>query len=280
MAYATSAMVTDLVLASPSGGSVVLQDAYRARLDELAGERDRRAGEAFSAQSRFKVAMEQIGRQQTAILESVEERRDLASALDVIRARLRDAVEQRDNAQRAGTQLQARLEAADAAAPRADLDGADLADTLEAVSGVLSETVAERDAATAESAELAHQLADLEVQVALDARRQDEMMDQLEQAVALSFGPLEEMFEKTNLDVAGLIESVRRTHSGQGGPLGAPSVSSKSYDDAGLGARFDKLMLGLDRVNLMRVAAGKVPYAMPVHSSFRFTSGFGTRRDP
>jgi murein DD-endopeptidase MepM/ murein hydrolase activator NlpD len=30
----------------------------------------------------------------------------------------------------------------------------------------------------------------------------------------------------------------------------------------------------------MRVAAGKVPYAMPVHSSFRFTSGFGTRRDP
>lgn len=35
-----------------SGGTVAVQEAYRTRLDELAGERDRRAAEARSAQAR------------------------------------------------------------------------------------------------------------------------------------------------------------------------------------------------------------------------------------
>ncbi|MEO0914620.1 MAG: peptidoglycan DD-metalloendopeptidase family protein, partial [Pseudomonadota bacterium] len=33
-------------------------------------------------------------------------------------------------------------------------------------------------------------------------------------------------------------------------------------------------------MNLMRIAATKVPYAMPVKAAHRYTSGFGTRRDP
>jgi murein DD-endopeptidase MepM/ murein hydrolase activator NlpD len=36
-------------------------------------------------------------------------------------------------------------------------------------------------------------------------------------------------------------------------------------------------MLELDRMNLMRIAATKVPYAMPVDGTWRFTSGFGSR---
>jgi murein DD-endopeptidase MepM/ murein hydrolase activator NlpD len=39
-------------------------------------------------------------------------------------------------------------------------------------------------------------------------------------------------------------------------------------------------MTNLDRINLMRIAAQKVPYAMPVKATHRFTSGYGTRRDP
>ena len=92
------------------------------------------------------------------------------------------------------------------------------------------------------------------------------MVDQLEQAVAMSFGPLEKLFKKTDLDVDSLIATVRSTYSGQGGPLGTASVSTRSFDDPGLSTRFDRLMLDLDRMNLMRIAASKVPYAMPVHS--------------
>ena len=39
-------------------------------------------------------------------------------------------------------------------------------------------------------------------------------------------------------------------------------------------------MLDLDRMNLMRIAASKVPLAMPLHDDFRFTSAFGYRHDP
>ena len=36
-------------------------------------------------------------------------------------------------------------------------------------------------------------------------------------------------------------------------------------------------MLDLDRMNLMRIAVEKIPYAMPLTSSYRFTSPFGRR---
>jgi murein DD-endopeptidase MepM/ murein hydrolase activator NlpD len=155
--------------------------------------------------------------------------------------------------------------------------GADLSETLRAVSGALNEAVAARDAATTERAALASQVADLELRMTMQRKRQDELADQLEQALAMSFGPLEAMFHKVDLDVDSLVASVRATHSGQGGPLGAATISTRSFDDPELGARFDQLMIGLDRMNLMRVAASKVPYAFPVDGTYRFTSGFGPR---
>ena len=157
---------------------------------------------------------------------------------------------------------------------------ADLTDTLRTVSGALSEAVAARDAASAERTELEQELADLELSVKVNSERQDEMVDQLEQAVAMSFGPLEKLFKKTDLDVDSLIAKVRDAYSGVGGPLGAPAaVSTRSFDDAALNTRFDQLMLDLDRMNLMRIAASKIPYVLPLHSDFRFTSGFGYRHD-
>ena len=97
----------------------------------------------------------------------------------------------------------------------------------------------------------------------------------------MSFGPLEKLFKKTDIDVDTLIAKVRGAYSGLGGPLGAPVVvSTRSFDDAALSTRFDKLMLDLDRMNLMRIAASKIPYVLPLHSDFRFTSGFGIRHDP
>ena len=52
----------------------------------------------------------------------------------------------------------------------------------------------------------------------VNTQRQDEMVDQLEQAVAMSFGPLEKLIKTANLDVDSLIEKVRSSYSGQGGP--------------------------------------------------------------
>lgn len=281
MAIATAALVLGLVSTDSSvSQAVVLQDAYRARLDELAAERDQRASEAWSAQNRFQIAMEQISRQQTVILQSVEEQRELTAALDLMRARLQEAVAQRDTIAATNDTLVAQMSEVSETLARNDNSGADLTSTLQAVSGALAEAVIARDAASTERSDLAQQVAELELRISLNARRQDEMVEQLEQAVALSFGPLEKVFAEADIDLDGLIATVRDTHSGQGGPLGAATVSTRSFDDANLTSRFDTLMLDLDRVNLMRIAAGKIPYVMPVKAGYRFTSGFGMRRDP
>jgi murein DD-endopeptidase MepM/ murein hydrolase activator NlpD len=276
MAVATATIVVDRV--GPSAEvtrAVVIQGAYRARLEELAAERDQRAAEARSAQDRFQVAMEQISRQQTAILQSVEERRELSTALDLMRQRLQDAVGQRDAVASASDRLLAQMNEVSASLT-ARTSGDDLAETLETVSAALAEAVAARDLATTERAELTEELAGLELRAKMNSERQDEMVDQLEQAIALSFGPLEQLFRKTNLDVDSLIATVRGTYSGQGGPA-ATTVSTRSFDDGSLGTRFDRLMLDLDRMNLMRIAVEKVPYAMPLQSSYRFTSPYGRR---
>ena len=107
------------------------------------------------------------------------------------------------------------------------------------------------------------------------------MVNQLEQAVAMSFGPMEKVFKATKIDVDSLIAKVRTGYSGARRPDGAPIVvSSRSFDDAALSTRYDPLMTNLDRLNLMRIAASKLPLALPLHSDFRFTSGFGYRHDP
>ncbi len=279
MAVATATVATDLINArlGPTP-SVVIEAAYQDRLNALASERDRHAVEARSAQERFQVAMEQISRQQSAILKSVEDRRELSTALDLMRQRLKDAVGQRDAASGANDRLQAEMQAA--AKSLDGEDGGDLADTLRTVSGALSDAVAARDAANTERAALAQQLGDLELSVKVNDQRQDQMVDQLEQAVVMSFGPLEKIFKNADVDVDNLIEKVRGSYSGVGGPLGPVSVSTRSFDDSALSGRYDQLMGDLDRMNLMRIAADKLPLALPLHDDFRFTSAFGYRHDP
>jgi len=160
-----------------------------------------------------------------------------------------------------------------------DADGAGSGDTLGTVAQALSEAVAARDRATADREALSRKVADLELKARVDGKRQDEMIDGLEQAVAMSFGPLERIIGKTDLDVDSLIATVRSNYSGVGGPLEGVSVSTRSVD-VPADSRFDRLMLGIDRMNLMRVAVEKLPVATPLKDTFRFTSPFGYRHDP
>jgi murein DD-endopeptidase MepM/ murein hydrolase activator NlpD len=281
MAVATAGMVLDVVSADKTASQTVkLQGAYQSRLDEISQERDLRARETRSAQDRFQIAMKQISRQQSAILESVEDRRELSAALDVMRERLSDAVTQRDAMSQANDQLLAQVSEVSETLDQKGRTGNDLDETLQTVSATLSDAVAARDAAQAEGVELARKLADSELKSTFNSMRQDEMIDELELAVAMSFGPLERLLKKSDMGVDSLIASVRGSYSGQGGPADGPVVSTRSFDDPAIATKFDRLMVDLDRMNLMRIAATKLPYAIPVKDSFRFTSGFGTRRDP
>lgn len=280
-AVATASVAVDLVRADAEASqTVVLQDAYETRLNDLAAERDLRAAEAASARNRFQAAMDQIGRQQSAILQSVDERRELTATLDLMRARLREAVDVRDETAASNAALVEQIAAAETAAADDGVTSVDRTQTVRTLTDALKQAVMVRDTATADREGLAEQLAMLEMQMAIDARQQNEMVEELEQAVKLSFAPLEKMFADTDLDVDSLIATVRRNYSGQGGPLVPVGVSTRSFNSGALNTRFDELMVDLDRMNLMRIAAGKVPYAKPVTASYRFTSPFGNRRNP
>lgn len=281
LAASTSLVVLDRVSARTEvNQTVVLRDAYKARLDELAAERDQRAAEARSAQARFQVAMDQISRQQTTILQSVEERRELSNALDLMRNRLQEAVAQRDTVAASNEALLDRMNEVSKSLNQRQGADSDLTETLDAVSAALAEAVTARDTATADRADLERQLADLELRMKVNAQRQDEMVGQIEQAVAMSFGPLEKMFEKSSVDVDRILAEVRRNYSGEGGPLSGVTVSTRSFDNGTDSSRLDTVLVSLGKMNEMRIAASKIPFAMPVRDSFRFTSGFGYRRDP
>jgi murein DD-endopeptidase MepM/ murein hydrolase activator NlpD len=280
MAVATATVALDRVAAETGASqTTILQEAYESRLEELSRERDQRAAEAWSAQNRFQIAMEQISLQQSRILDSVEDTRELTTALDLMRARLQDVIAQRDEAAEKNERLLAQVSEVSETLTERGATHDDLDETLQTVSSALSDAVAGRDTATAERENLAAQLAELELKTALNTMRQEEMISNLEQAIAMSFGPLEKMFKTTDLDVDSLLATVRSTHTGQGGPEERATMSTRSYD-GGLDTRLDRLMIDLDRMNLMRIAVGKVPYAMPVKAGYRFTSGFGVRRDP
>lgn len=262
-----------------AGRGPLVAEAYQMQLEDVAAERDARAAEASTAQERFRRAMEEISRKQGALLRLVDAQRALESTLDLTRAQLQEAIGARDAMARANERLTARL--AELESARAALDGAeaDRTETLQAVSGALAEAVAVRDTVAADREALAGELATLEMRTALDEQRQAAAMKELEQAVALAFGPLETMFESVGLDVDSLLATIRQSYSGQGGPLVPVGVSTRSLDP-GLSSQLDSLMVDLDRLTLLRLAANETPYAMPVKAAFRLTSPFGFRRDP
>ena len=148
MAVATATVVIDRV--GPSAERDAMRWCIQERLPGPARGARRPSAtsaprEARSAQDRFQVAMEQISRQQTAILQSVEERRELSTALDLMRERLQDAVGQRDAVAAANDRLLAQMNEVSASLT-ARSSGDDLTETLETVSAALAEAVAARDA--------------------------------------------------------------------------------------------------------------------------------------
>lgn len=264
---ATTAQVAVSYVAADAapGASTALREAYEARLDLLSAERDQRAAEAASAQERFRAAMDRISRQQAEILAADEARREFEQKLASLQTRLADA--------------QITQVAAEAEGPAAS--GAEMASTLTTVTQALGSAVAARDAASAEREALSAELADAELELRVTSRRQEEMVAQLREAVAGSAAPLEGLLKQAGLDADAVLAKTRSEYGGSGGPLIPVGVSSRSFPgDTTTVTRFDELMVDVDRMNLLRIALGKVPYATPVFDKFRYTSPFGVRRDP
>ena len=255
------------------------QRMYEERLNFLSSDRDARAAEALAAQQRFNSALEQISLMQSQLLASETRRRELETGIEVIQSTLRRTMKERDALGAELAHVQAEGDNQNGAST--DLAALPVAeDTLGLVVEALANTAAERDQIRTNAATA---LVDVETmaQKIISMQEQNEaIFRQLEEAMAISVAPLDSMFRKAGMNTDTLIEQVKRGYSGQGGPLTPIALSTRGEVPSEAAERANRLLDQMDRLNLYRIAAQAAPFAIPVKSSYRFTSGYGYRRDP
>jgi murein DD-endopeptidase MepM/ murein hydrolase activator NlpD len=149
--------------------------------------------------------------------------------------------------------------------------------TVGFLTAALEATAAERDAARKTATDAEDYAENLVFEQRLRDERNDQIFRQLEDAVTVSLEPLDKMFEAAGMSTDSILDTVRRGYSGQGGPLMPLILSTKGVEADADTLRANEILGELDRMNLYRIAAEKLPFAMPVKSSFRYTSGFGMR---
>ncbi|HHY02246.1 MAG TPA: peptidoglycan DD-metalloendopeptidase family protein [Paracoccus sp.] len=267
-AVATSILALDTLGAAGTGPQAAVTTATQAQMAELVAQRDARAAEAASAQTRFTAALDQLSAMQTQLLASEEKRRELESGIGAIQASLHDALARNAETDR-------RLAAGNTQAPGSD---GDMSVALDILSGEL-ETIAARSAEADQRATEAVRTAEaLEVERDEILRRNEEIFAQLEAAVEQSVKPLDDMMKKVGVDSDRLLATVRKGYGGTGGPLTPMGYSTRG--NAAITeneARAQEVMVSLGNFNNYRIAVSKLPLAMPVKSAFRFSSGFGAR---
>lgn len=255
------------------------QATYEARLNALAADRDSRAAEAHAAQERFSLALSEVSAMQERLLASEDRRRELETGIEVIQATLRRTIRERDSA-RSEFERMAAAAAGEAPGLALGADAEELAATVTFLTNALSETAEEREQIAQTAADARLEADDLTLELKLLEERNDRIFGQLEEAVTVSLEPLDAMFRSAGLPPDQIIEEIRRGYSGQGGPLTPITLSTKGGPPEPDELRANEILRRLDEMNLYRIAAEKLPFAMPVNSSVRFTSGYGNRRDP
>lgn len=277
---ATALIMMDSIGAGSAREQSVRQQAlYEDRLNSLSADRDLRAEEAARAQERFNIALTQVSEMQERLLALEDRRRELETGIDAIQDTLRTAIKDRDDAR--GEAERVTLALNSQAGVSTEMGRAqDTLATLEFLTGELGAAAAERNEVMAD-AEAARE----DAQLIADAKeamemRNDAIFTKLEEALTVSVEPLDKMFREAGMAPDDLIDAVREGYSGQGGPLTPISFSTSGATPSPEELRANAILGSLDRMNLYRIAAFKVPLAPPLRDAYRLTSSFGARNDP
>ena len=282
--FAGWAIIATAILLMDSIGSGSLREQaarerqlYEQRLNALSVERDRRAEEARAAQDRFSIALDQVSEMQSELLASEDKRRELEKGIDVIQATLRRTMHERDSARAEAEAFSARIAASSTPGTAPDSMAEDMGVTVDFLTAALHGAASERDELAMMAAEARGDIDTLIYEQRLMEERNDRIFSQLEEAVSVSIEPLDKMFRAAGLPTDRIIEEIRRGYSGQGGPLTPLTFSTKGEAPDADSLRANSILERLDSLNLYRMAAEKAPFAIPLSSPFRYTSGFGPR---
>ncbi len=252
------------------------QIIYEERLNAMSVERDHRAAEALAAQSRFSLAMDQISVMQSELLSSEDSRREMETGIEVVQATLRRAMQEREAARDEAAVLTAALDG-DTSGIAGRRSSVEASGTVDLLGEALAQTAAERDLIAADAHFAIEHAAEMELELRLLEDKTDAIFRQLEEAMTVSVEPLDRMFRAAGLNPDDLLAAARRGYSGTGGPLTPFQFSTRGGATDPETERANAILGGLDRINLYRIAAERAPFAVPVHDSYRFTSGFGQR---
>lgn len=275
MILATAILLMDSISAGTSREQVARQQSlYEERLNALSEDRDLRAAEASGAQARFGTALEQVAQMQARLLASEQRRRELETGIDVIQNTLRRTIAERDAARAEFLALNA------AGNGTAEARQRDVAASLAYVTDTLGQTAVQRDGAEKLAAEAGEKVAAVESAKRALETRNDVIFGQIEQALKVTVEPLDQMFRDAGLDPSSLVDAAKRGYDGQGGPLTPIRLSTRNEAPSAEEVRANSILLGLQEIDQYREAAFDTPFAMPVRTAVRYTSGFGNRRDP
>lgn len=243
---------------------------YEGQLNTLISERDQRAAEALAAQERFGTVLEQISVMQSELLVTENLRLDMEAGLETTQVTLRRTMTEREDAR-------ANVVALGVEQPSRSGERSDLARTVDLLTVALAETAAERDEIGTTSEETIRLAGDLDLELRLMEERNDDIFGQIEDALTISVEPLDDVFRAAGLDPEALIEEVQGNHSAETNlvQIQVSTMGSSPADDATV--RANRILDGLDRIDHYRVALERVPLAMPVRDTFRYTSPFGPR---
>jgi murein DD-endopeptidase MepM/ murein hydrolase activator NlpD len=254
--------------------------AFEARIEALSQDRNAHAAEARDAQARFALALAEVSAMQSRLLSIEERHREVETGLDVVQATLRRTIAERDAARAEVAALRETLAERGGAGSPELARAEDAAATLTLLSEALADLAAERDAVRNEHSE-AVALAEM---AALEKRlleeQNNEIFSRLEQALTVSVEPLERMFRAAGLKPDDMLREVRRGQSTASVTPATLRMSTKGAETHPDVARANTILTGLDRMAAYRAAAAKAPFANPVRGNYRYTSGFGYRRDP
>ncbi len=283
-AFVGWAIIATAVLLMDSIGSGSIRDQaareqalYEERLQVLANERDARSAEALAAQERFNLALAQVSVMQSALLESEDRLKELETGIGVIQSTLRRTMKERDEARGSVEEMLVAASEDQPGAVTSHVSDSEVDSTLTFLASALEETAAERDLMQASASEAEQFAQEMIYEQRLRDERNDQIFQQLEDAVTISLDPLDKMFRASGMSVESILDQIRRGYSGQGGPTMPLIVSTMNGQPDPDAIRANAILSQIDRMNLYRLAAEKMPFAMPVKASFRYTSGFGPR---
>jgi murein DD-endopeptidase MepM/ murein hydrolase activator NlpD len=152
-------------------------------------------------------------------------------------------------------------------------------DTLPRISilmSLLEETVKERDDVKAKLAKALEKVDQLSYEADLSQQNNEQIFRQIEEALVISVKPLEKMFKSVGLDLNSLLNVIRNTYSGYGGPnlpISKLPIDSLTNNEKLAAKMVDQIL----ELGAWRIALQKIPFAHPLNETFQYTSGFGPR---